>query len=87
MRHLTHENLDVYNCSIDFLALSFRLLAHLPRGEREIRGGCSSHFARESASGPPNLPRSAWWVCADSPVYRSDGAAHGLAAPPEAPIS
>lgn len=34
---LDHEHLDVYQRSLDFLALVFRLLARLPHGEREIR--------------------------------------------------
>ena len=37
MDHLDHENLDAYQRSLDFLALVFRMLARLPRGEREIR--------------------------------------------------
>ena len=35
--HLDHENLDVYRCAIDFLAMATRFGAALPRGESELR--------------------------------------------------
>jgi four helix bundle protein len=35
--HLDHENLDVYRCGIAFLAVAFRLLSSLGRGDGEIR--------------------------------------------------
>ena len=37
--YLDHENLDVYRCAIDFLAMATRLGAALPRGEGEFARG------------------------------------------------
>jgi len=55
MSLLTHENLDVYHCSIEFLALTLRLLAHLPRSEREIR----DQLKRAAMSIPLNIAEGA----------------------------
>jgi four helix bundle protein len=37
MDQLDHEKLDVYKCSLEFFALTLRVLPRLPRGELEIR--------------------------------------------------
>jgi four helix bundle protein len=55
MTILAHENLDAYHRSIDFLALSLRLLARLPRGEREIR----DQWKRAAMSIPLNIAEGA----------------------------
>jgi four helix bundle protein len=34
---LDHENLDVYRCAAEFLALALRVAGSLPRGEAELR--------------------------------------------------
>ena len=51
MSLLTHENLDVYRCSIDLLTLALRLVGQLPRGEREIR----DQLKRAAMSIPLNI--------------------------------
>ena len=55
MDHLDHENLDVYRCSLEFLALVFHLLVRLPRGEREIR----DQLKRAAMSIPLNIAEGA----------------------------
>jgi four helix bundle protein len=55
MSLLTHENLDAYHCSIEFLAVALRLLSHLPRGEREIR----DQLKRAAISIPLNIAEGA----------------------------
>ena len=55
MALLDHENLDVYQCSIDFLALALRVAARLPRGEREIR----DQLKRAAISIPLNIAEGA----------------------------
>jgi four helix bundle protein len=49
---LDHENLDVYRCAIDFLAL--RACAGLPRGEGELR----DQLKRAAMSIPLNIAES-----------------------------
>ena len=51
MALLDHENLDVYHRSIEFLTLALRLIARLPRGEREIR----EQLKRAAMSVPLNI--------------------------------
>ncbi|WP_437302983.1 four helix bundle protein [Sorangium sp. So ce388] len=51
MALLDHENLDAYHRSIDFLALALRLVARLPRGERELR----DQLKRAAMSVPLNV--------------------------------
>ena len=34
---LDHENLDVYRCSVEFLAFAFGIVSSLPRGAGEVR--------------------------------------------------
>jgi len=51
MALLDHENLDVYHRSIDFLTFALRLVARLPRGEREIR----DQLKRAAISVPLNI--------------------------------
>jgi four helix bundle protein len=48
---LDFERLDVYRCAIDFLALSVRVAAHLPRGYAELR----DQLRRASSSIPLNI--------------------------------
>jgi four helix bundle protein len=48
------ENLDVYRCAIDFLALATRFGAALPRGEGELR----DQLKRASMSIPLNIAES-----------------------------
>jgi four helix bundle protein len=55
MAHLDHENLDVYQRSLEFLALAFRILARLPRGEREVR----DQLKRAAMSTPLNIAEGA----------------------------
>jgi four helix bundle protein len=51
MALLTHENLDVYHRSIDFLSFAIRLVGRLPRSEREIR----DQLKRAAMSIPLNI--------------------------------
>ncbi|WP_438030113.1 four helix bundle protein [Sorangium sp. So ce233] len=51
MALLDHENLDVYHCSIEFLTLALRLVARLPRGERNLR----DQLKRAAMSVPLNI--------------------------------
>ena len=55
MALLDHENLDAYQRSIDFLALALRIVARLPRGEREIR----DQLKRAAISIPLNIAEGA----------------------------
>jgi four helix bundle protein len=55
MALLDHENLDAYQRSIDFLALALRVVARLPRGEREIR----DQLKRAAISIPLNIAEGA----------------------------
>ena len=48
---LDYEKLDVYQCSIDFLALSWDLLQSLPRGSSQI----ADQLKRTSISIPLNI--------------------------------
>ena len=48
---LDYENLDVYQCSIEFLALSYELLQSLPRGSSHI----ADQLKRASISIPLNI--------------------------------
>ena len=48
---LDHEKLDVYKCSVEFLALAFTLIKDLPRGY----GLISDHLKRSSLSIPFNI--------------------------------
>ena len=52
---LDHENLDVYQCAIEFLRLSLRFLGSLPRGESELR----SQLKRAAMSVPLNIAEGA----------------------------
>ena len=52
---LDHEKLDVYQCSIDFLALSFDLLKSIPRGNSLI----TDHLKRATLSIPFNIAEGA----------------------------
>jgi four helix bundle protein len=51
---LDHENLDVYRCSIELLALTTRVGAALPRGEGELR----DQLKRAAMSIPLNIAES-----------------------------
>ncbi len=51
---LDHENLDVYRCSIELLALTTRVGAQLPRGESELR----DQLKRAAMSIPLNIAES-----------------------------
>ncbi|WP_437957264.1 four helix bundle protein [Sorangium sp. So ce119] len=51
MALLDHENLDVYHRSIEFLTVALRLVARLPRGERELR----DQLKRAAMSVPLNI--------------------------------
>jgi four helix bundle protein len=51
---LDHENLDVYQCAIDFLAMASRLGAALPRGEGDLR----DQLKRAAVSIPLNIAES-----------------------------
>src|SRR5262250_1925754 len=55
MDRLDHENLDVYQRSLEFLAVVMRLLGRLPRGEREIR----DQLKRAAMSIPLNIAEGA----------------------------
>ena len=48
---LDYEKLDVYQCAIEFLALSYDLLQSLPRGSSQI----ADHLKRASLSVPLNI--------------------------------
>lgn len=48
---LDYENLDVYQCAIEFLRLAMHVLGRLPRGESELR----SQLKRASMSIPLNI--------------------------------
>ena len=48
---IDHENLDVYNRSIDFLALALRLIRRMPRGEHDLR----DQLKRAAMSVPLNI--------------------------------
>ena len=48
---LDHEKLDVYQCSIEFLALCYNLLQSLPRGSSQI----ADQLKRASLSIPLNI--------------------------------
>ncbi len=48
---LDHEKLDVYQCSIDFLALAFAIVGKIPRGNSII----TDHLKRASLSIPLNI--------------------------------
>jgi four helix bundle protein len=52
--YLDHENLDVYRCAIELLAMTARLGASLPRGESELR----DQLKRASMSVPLNIAES-----------------------------
>ena len=52
---LDHENLDVYQCALEFLSLALRLLSTLPRGESELR----SQLKRAAMSIPLNIAEGA----------------------------
>jgi four helix bundle protein len=51
MALLDHENLDVYHRAIEFLTLALRLVARLPRAERELR----DQLKRAAMSVPLNI--------------------------------
>ncbi len=51
---LDHENLDVYRCSIELLALTTRIGSALPRGEGELR----DQLKRAAMSIPLNIAES-----------------------------
>ncbi|WP_437630323.1 four helix bundle protein [Sorangium sp. So ce854] len=51
MALLDHANLDVYHRSIEFLTLALRLVARLPRGERDLR----DQLKRAAMSVPLNI--------------------------------
>jgi four helix bundle protein len=51
---LDHENLDVYRCAIDSLALATRIGAALPRGDGDLR----DQFKRAAVSVPLNIAES-----------------------------
>ena len=55
MRRLDHENLDVYQLSIEFLAEALRLAGRLPRGERDLR----DQLKRAAMSIPLNIAEGA----------------------------
>ena len=55
MDHLDHENLDVDQRSLEFLALVLRVVGQLPRGEREIR----EQLKRAAMSIPLNIAEGA----------------------------
>ena len=48
---LDHEKLDVYQCSIEFLALAFEIIENIPRGYSII----TDHLKRASISIPFNI--------------------------------
>ncbi|MEE8398939.1 MAG: four helix bundle protein [Desulfobacterales bacterium] len=48
---LDHEKLDVYQCSIEFLALAFQIIDKIPRGYSMI----ADHLKRASLSIPFNI--------------------------------
>ena len=37
IQHLDYENLDVYRCSLEFLAFAFQVIDSLQRGDGELR--------------------------------------------------
>jgi four helix bundle protein len=51
---LDHENLDVYRCAVDFLALATRIGAALPRGDGDLR----DQLKRAAMSIPLNIAES-----------------------------
>ena len=55
MAILDHENLDVYHHSIEFLSVALRIIARLPRGERELR----DQLKRAAMSVPLNVAEGA----------------------------
>ena len=52
---LSYKNLDVYKLSVEFLGLSFNLLAPLPKGH----GKLADQFRRASMSVPLNIAEAA----------------------------
>ena len=48
---LDYEKLDVYQCSIEFLALAFEIIENIPRGHSII----TDHLKRASISIPFNI--------------------------------
>jgi len=57
---LTHERLDVYRCSIDFLALLMRILTKMPKGNAIL----SDQLRRAGMSIPLNIARGSTTECA-----------------------
>ena len=52
---LDHENLDVYQCAIQFLRLALELLHRMPKGETELR----DQLKRAAMSVPLNIAEGA----------------------------
>lgn len=52
---LDYERLDAYQCALQFAALSFKILEHLPRGHSEL----SSQLRRATISVPLNIAEGA----------------------------
>ena len=52
---LDHERLDVYQCSIEFLAIAFSIVGHLPRGHAPL----ADQLRRAATSIPLNIAEAA----------------------------
>ena len=61
---LDHERLDVYQCSIQFLAIAFAMLGRLPRGYAPL----ADQLHRAATSIPLNIAEAAGKTEQDVPV-------------------
>jgi four helix bundle protein len=62
---LDHERLDVYRCSIQFLAAAFRTIGRLPRGHAAL----ADQLRRASTSIPLNIAEAVGKISAPDPAH------------------
>jgi four helix bundle protein len=62
---LDHERLDVYQCSIQFLAMAFAILGRLPRGYAPL----ADQLRRAATSIPLNIAEAAGKTSADERAH------------------
>ncbi len=72
---LSHERLDVYQCSIQFLAAALRISEQLPRGQAPL----ADQFRRAAMSIPLNIAEGSGRVSGSADRTRFRGIARGSA--------
>jgi four helix bundle protein len=72
---LSHEKLDVYQRSIEFLASALRIAAHLPRGQAPL----ADQFRRAAMSIPLNIAEGSGRLAGSSDRLRFRSIARGSA--------